>query len=83
VTFCEGTVDGYWPDFESDDRPTHHCARNSEEGESTRDMTLASQTIMRWSLQDWSHAAGSDHELIEREYNVDNPQEGDHVEVIG
>jgi len=38
---------------------------------------------MRWTILDGSHATGSDHEVIEWEFNLDKQGEADHVQVIG
>jgi len=66
-----------------DDRPTHHWARNGEEGEPTIDLTLATRPIMRWTTLGGSHAACSDHEVIEWDFNADRQEEADHVQVRG
>jgi hypothetical protein len=66
-----------------DDRPTHHWGRNAKEGESTIVMTLATRPITRWTALGGSHTTGSDHEMIEWEFNVDKQEEEDDVQVIG
>jgi len=66
-----------------DDRPSHHRARNGEEGESTIELTLATRPITRWTTLDGSHASGSNHEVIEWMINVDKQEEAVHVQVIG
>jgi hypothetical protein len=45
VTFWEEIIDEYGQEIGNDDRPTHHWARNSEEGQSTIDLTLATRPI--------------------------------------
>jgi len=79
----EEITDEYGLEIGNVDQPTHHWARNGEEGESTIDLTMAIRPITRWTLQDGSHGAGSLHEVIEWEFNVDKPEEADHVQVIG
>jgi macrodomain Ter protein organizer (MatP/YcbG family) len=83
ATFWEEILDEYGLEIGNDDRPTHHWARNGEEGESTIDLTLATRLITRWTTLDRSHATGSDHEVIEWEFNVDEQEEADHMQVIG
>jgi hypothetical protein len=83
ATFREEIADEDGLEFGNDDRPTHHWARNGREGESTIDLTLTTRPITRWTRLDGSHATGSDHVLIEWEFNVDKQEEVDHVQVIG
>jgi len=84
ATFWEEIIDEHGLEIgNDDDRPTHHWARNSEEGESTIDLTLATQPITQWTTLGGSHATGSNHEVIEWEFNVDKQEEADHVQVIG
>jgi len=47
ATFWEEIIDEYGLEIGNEDRPTHHWARSSEEGESTIDLTLATQPITR------------------------------------
>ena len=66
-----------------DYRPTDHCARNREQGESTIKLTLATRPITRWTTLEGSHTTRSDHKVIEWEVNVDKPEEADHVQGLG
>jgi len=61
---------------------THHWARNDEEDELAIDLTLATRPITQWPILNESHATGSDHEVIEWEFNIDKQEEADHVQVI-
>jgi hypothetical protein len=61
----EEIIDEYGLEIGNDNRPTHHWARNGEDGELTIDLTLTTRPIMRWTTLDGSHATGSDHEVIE------------------
>jgi len=83
TTFWEEILDEHGLENGNDDQPTHHWARNGEEGETTIDLTLASRPITRWTILDGRHATGSDHEVIEWEFSVDKQEEADHVQVIG
>jgi len=83
AAFWEEIIDEYGLEIGNDDWPTHHWARTGEEGESTIDLTLATRLIMRWTIVEGRHATGSDHEVIEWEFNIDKQEEGDHVQVIG
>jgi len=83
VTTWQEIIAEHGMEFGNDDQPTHHWARNGEESESTIDLTLASRPITRWTILDWRHAPGSDHEVIEREFSVDTQDEADHVQVMG
>jgi len=79
----EAIIDQYGLEIGNDDWPTHHWARNGKEGEWTIELTLATRPITRWTTMDGSHATGSDHEVIEWEFNVDKQEAADHVQVIG
>ena len=46
-------------------------------------LTLANRPITRWTTLDGRHATGSDHEVIEWEFNVETQEEADQVQVIG
>jgi hypothetical protein len=83
ATFWEEIIDEHGLEIGNDDQPTHHWARNGEEGESTIDLTLASRPITRWTILDGRHATRSDHEVIEWEFSVYKQEEADHVQVIG
>jgi len=83
VTFWEEIRDEYGLEIRNDDWPTHHWARNGEHGEWTIELTLATRPITRWTLLERSHAIGSDHEVIEWQFNFDKQEEADHVQVIG
>ena len=83
VTFWDGIIDEYVLEIGNDHRPTQHWARNGKQGESTIDLTLATRPIKRWTILEGSHATGSDHEVIEWEFNVDKQVEEDHMQVIG
>jgi hypothetical protein len=84
ATFWEEIIDEYGlQKGNNNDRPTHHWARNGEEGKSTIDLTLATRPITRWTTQDGSHATGSNQEVIEWQFNVDRQEEADHVQVTG
>ena len=81
--FWEEIIDEHGLEIGNDDnQPTHHWARNGEEGESTIDLTLATQPITQLTTLDGSHATGSDHEVIERELDIDKQEEADHLQVI-
>jgi hypothetical protein len=83
VTFWEEIIEEYGLEIGNDDRRTHHWATNGEEGESTIDLTVATQPIMRWTTLEGSHATSSGHEVIEWEFNVAQQEEADHVQVTG
>jgi hypothetical protein len=82
--FWEEIIEQRGPEIgNDDDRPTHHWARNGEDGESTIDLTLAIRPITRWTTLGGSHATGSDQEVIEWEFKVNTQEMADYVQVIG
>jgi hypothetical protein len=81
--FWEEIIHEYRLQFGIDAQPTHYWARNGKEGESTIDLTLATRPITTWTIIEGSHATGSDHEVIEWEFNVKKHEEADYVQVIG
>jgi hypothetical protein len=83
ATVWEQIIDENAREIGNGDRPTHHWARNGEEGESTIDFALATRPITGWTTQDWSRATHSNHEVIEWEFNIDKLEEADHVQIIG
>jgi hypothetical protein len=76
-------IDEHGLEIENAEQPTYHGARNCEEGESTIDLTLASQPIMGWTILDRRHATASNHKVIKWEFSVDKQKEADHMYVIG
>jgi len=52
VIFREEVFVEYGLEMGHDDRPTHHCARTIEEGESIIDQTLDSGLILLWTMMD-------------------------------
>jgi hypothetical protein len=56
ATCWQEIIDEYGLQIGNDDCPTHHWVRNGDQGESTIDLTLATQLITRWSMLDGSHA---------------------------
>jgi len=83
ATLWEEIIDEHGLEIAKDDQPTHHWARNSEEGESTIDLTLASRPITRWTILEGRQATCSAHEVIEWEFSLDKQEEADHLQVIG
>ena len=83
ATSWEEMIAEYGLEIGNDDRATQHLARNGEARESTIDLTLATRSITRWTILEGSHTAGSDHEVIEWEFNIHKQEEADHVQVIG
>jgi len=49
ATFWEEILDEYGLQIGNDGRPTHHPRRNGAQGESTVDLTMATQLITRWT----------------------------------
>jgi len=79
---CDGTfwveiIDTHGLEIGNDDQPTHHWASNDEQGESTIDLTLASQLITRWTILAARHATGSDHEVVEWKFSVNKQEDVD------
>jgi len=72
------TIDEYGRKIGHDDRPTHDLERSGEDGELPIDLTLATQPITRWTIQEGSHATGSNHKVIEWEFNIDKQEEAEH-----
>jgi hypothetical protein len=66
-----------------DGRPTHHWARQDEEGESVIDLRLANRPIVKWTIPANDHGTGSDHEVIEWEVGVHRQEEEDHGRIVG
>jgi len=64
-------------------RPAHYCARQDQESASLIDLTLANQSIVKWTILAGYHATGSDHEVKEREVGVDRQDEADHEGIVG
>jgi hypothetical protein len=83
ATFWEEIIDEHGLEIGNDNQPTHHWARNGEEGELTIDLTLASRPITRWTILDGRHATGSDHEVIKWKFSIDKQEEANHVQLIG
>jgi len=78
--FREEIIDGNELDIgNDDDRPTHHWARNGQEGKSTIDVTLATRPSMRWTILDKIHSTASDYQVIDCKFKVNTQKEADHV----
>jgi hypothetical protein len=58
--FWGETIDEHGLEIGNVVQPTHHWARNGEEGESTIDLTIASRPIARWTILHGTHATDSD-----------------------
>jgi hypothetical protein len=67
ATFWEGVIDKNGLEIVNDGRPTHHWAREDQEGESVIYQTLANRPIVRWTILAEDHAMGTDHEVIQWE----------------
>jgi hypothetical protein len=81
--FWEEIIDEHRLEIRNHDQPTHHWARNGEEGEWTIDLTLASRPITRRPILDRRHATGSDPQVMEWEFSIHTQEEADHMQVIG
>jgi len=55
--------------------PTHHWAREDQEGESVINLTLAEPPIVKWTILADDHATGSDHEVLAWELATEVQQE--------
>jgi hypothetical protein len=76
--FWEGVIDENGLEIGNNGRPTHHCTREDQEGESVIDLTLGNRPIVKWTIVADDHATGSDHEVIECKAGVDRQEEADH-----
>ena len=83
AAFCEDMIDENELEIGNDGRPTHHWAREDQEGESVIDLTFANRPIVKLTILADYHATGSDHEVIEWEVGVDRQEEADHERVVG
>jgi len=83
AAFCEDMIDENELEIGNDGRPTHHWAREDQEGESVIDLTFANRPIVKLTILADYHATGSDHEVIEWEVGVDRQEEADHEKVVG
>jgi len=83
VAFWEDVIDENGLEIGNDSRPTDHCTREDQEGESVTDLTLANRPIVKWTILADDHPTGSDSEVIEWEVGVDRQEEADHERVVG
>ena len=83
AAYWEDIIDEHGLLIENDDRPTHHWTKNESEGESIIDLTLANRPLGKWSILDWSHVTGSDHEIIEGEVDMEKQEEAEGTQIVG
>ena len=82
AAFGESVIDKNGLEIGNGNRPTHHCAREDQEGKSVIDLTLPNRPIVQWTILADDHATGSDHEVIEWEVRVDRQEEADDQRVV-
>jgi len=75
AAFWEDVIDENGVEVAKDGRPTHHWARQNQEGESVIDLTLPNQPIVKWAILADDHATGSNRDGIEWEVGVDTQEE--------
>ena len=63
----------------NDGQPTQHWTREDHEWESVIDLTLANGTITKWFILADDHATGSDHKVIEWDFEAIRQEEMDHL----
>jgi len=47
------------------------------------DLTLANRLFRKWKIVDGKHATGSDHDIIEREVDMEKQEEAGGTQVVG
>jgi len=70
ATFWEDLIDENGLEIGNYGRSTHHGTRGDYEYQSVIDLTLENLPILKWSILADDHAAGSDHEVVEWEVEV-------------
>jgi hypothetical protein len=82
ATFWEEIIAEHVLKIGNDDQPTDHWARNSEEGESTIELTLSSRPIIRRTRLDGTNTTCSYHEVIVWQLTIGKTEEADPKQVI-
>jgi hypothetical protein len=83
AVFWEDVIDQNGMDIGNDGEASHHWAREGYTGESVIQLTLANQTLNKWSIPADDHATGSHHNITEWEVEVDRPEEAGQERVVG
>jgi hypothetical protein len=75
VAYREQIIDRHGLEIGNDDRPTQYRTRNKCKPGSIIAQTLGIKPCGRWTIFDGNHATWSDHEIIQREVDMEKQQE--------